>query len=254
MDAISASQVNCYLGCPLQYKFRYIDRLPKPWRSAALAFGTSVHAAVEWFHRERLGHKTPSVEHVTSMFLADWYAQTVEPLVFGKDESKEALAEKGVAMLKVYAEAAATAPVPSAVEERFSVGLVDVESGEELDVALHGVIDLVESDGTVVDLKTAGRSFDVVGMERNLQLSIYALAAFVLKGAIPKLRIDALLKTKVPRLERYETVRTPSDLSWTVQLIAGVARAIDGEQFFPNPSWRCTECEYYAQCTAWRGR
>jgi putative RecB family exonuclease len=246
--------VSCYLGCPLQYKFRYIDRLPKPWRSAALAFGTSVHAAVEWFHRERLQHKTPSAEHVTSMFLADWYAQTVEPLVYGKDESKEALAEKGVGMLKVYVEAGATAPVPSAVEERFSVGLVDVETGEELGVALHGVIDLVESDGTVVDLKTAGRSFDVVGMERNLQLSIYALAVFVRDGHIPKVRIDALLKTKVPRLERNETARTRADLSWAAQLIVGVARAIDQEQFFPNPSWRCAECEYYAQCTAWRGR
>lgn len=157
-------------------------------------------------------------------------------------------------MLKVYVEEAATAPVPSAVEERFSVGLVDVESWEELGVALHGVIDLVESDGTVVDLKTAGRSFDVVGLERHLQLSIYALAVFVRDGAIPKLRIDALLKTKVPRLERYETVRTPADLAWAAQLISGVPRAIDGKQFFPNPSWRCTECEYYAQCAAWRGR
>lgn len=54
---------------------------------------------------------------------------------------------------------------------------------------------------------------------------------------IVKLRIDALLKTKVSRLERYETVRTPAT-SPGQQLIAGVARAIDDEQFFPNPSWR----------------
>jgi putative RecB family exonuclease len=164
------------------------------------------------------------------------------------------LTEKGEAMIRVYVEAAAAAAVPLAVEERFSVGLVDVESWEELDVALHGVIDLIESDGTVVDLKTAGRSFDVVGLERHLQLSIYALAVFVRDGTIPKLRIDALLKTKVPRLERYETVRTPADLAWAAQLIAGVSRAIDGGQFFPNPSWRCSECEFFAQCAAWRGQ
>jgi len=254
VDALSSSQVTCYLGCSLQYKFRYIDKLPKPFRGAAMAFGSSIHAAVEWFHRERMERRAATVENVISMFLADWYAQTVEPLVFSKDESKELLAEKGEAMLRVYVEAAAAAAVPSAVEERFSVGLVDVESWEELGVDLHGVIDLVESDGTVVDLKTVGRSFDVVGLERHLQLSIYALAVFVRDGTIPKLRIDALLKTKVPRLERYETVRTPADLAWTAQLIASVARAIDQEQFFPNPSWRCTECEYYAQCTVWRGR
>lgn len=157
-------------------------------------------------------------------------------------------------MIRVYVEQAQTSAVPVAVEERFSVELVDVESWEELGVALHGVIDLVESDGTVVDLKTVGRAFDIVGLERHLQLSIYALAMFARDRTIPKLRIDALLKTKVPRLERYESVRTSADLAWTARLIDGVVRSIDSGQFFPNPSWRCTECEYYAQCVAWRGR
>jgi putative RecB family exonuclease len=254
MDSISSSQVTCYLGCPLQYKFRYVDRLPRPWRSSAMAFGSSIHAAIEWFQRERLARRVPLESAVVSMFLADWYAQTVEPLVFSDGESKESLSEKGSEMIRVYVRAAAAAAVPSAVEERFSVGLVDAESWEELDVALHWVIDLVESDGTVVDLKTAGRSFDVGSIERHLQLSIYALAVLVRDGNIPKLRIDALLKTKVPRLERYDLHRNHADLAWAARLIQGVVQSIDSEQFFPNPSWRCAECEYYAQCQAWRGR
>lgn len=156
-------------------------------------------------------------------------------------------------MIRIYIRESAKS-VPSAVEGRFSVGLVDAESWEEFDVSLHGVIDLVESGGTVFDLKTSGRSFDVGSIERHLQLSIYALAVLVRDGNIPKLRIDALLKTKVPRLERYEAQRNHADPAWTARLIVGVAAAIDAGQFFPNPSWRCTECEYYAQCVAWRGR
>jgi putative RecB family exonuclease len=175
MHSISASQLNCYLGCSLQYKFRYVDKLPKPWRSAGMAFGTSIHAAIEWFHRERMAGRVPLASAAVAIFQADWYAQTVEPLIFGKNETKELLAEKGAEMIRVYIEAAATAPVPSAVEERFSVALVDVETGEEIGVDLHGIIDLVESDGTVVDFKTSARAFDVVGLERHLQLSIYAL-------------------------------------------------------------------------------
>jgi putative RecB family exonuclease len=254
MDSISASQLQCYLGCPLQYKFRYVDKIPRPWRAAAMAFGTSIHAAIEWFHRERLAGRAPHPEGTVSIFLADWYAQTVEPLVYSKDESKDLLAERGAQMIRLYVATAATVAVPSAVEERFSVGLVDVESGEELDVALHGVIDLIESDGTVVDLKTAGRSFDVGSVERHLQLSIYALAVLLRDGNIPKLRIDALMKTKIPRLERYDAHRNYADLAWAARLINGVVEAIDREQFFPNPSWRCAACEYYAQCQAWRGK
>jgi hypothetical protein len=93
-----------------------------------MAFGTSIHAAIEWFHRERIAGQVPLAEGVVSIFLADWYAQTVEPLTFSKDESKESLAEKGAQMIRVYADAAVAAAVPSAIEERSSVGLVDVES------------------------------------------------------------------------------------------------------------------------------
>lgn len=252
MQSISASQAQCYLGCPLQYKFRYVDKLPKPWRSAGLAFGTSIHSAAEWLHRERMAGRMPHPEGVVSMFVADWYAQNLEPLVFTKDESQDSLLERGSQMMRVYV--AATASVPSAVEERFSVRLVDVESGEELGVDLHGVVDLIESDGTVVDLKTSVRSFDMGSVERHLQMSIYALAVLMRKGCIPKLRIDALLKTKVPRLERYDVHRNKADLAWAARLIDNVVKAITSEQFFPNPSWRCAECEYFAQCTAWRGK
>jgi CRISPR/Cas system-associated exonuclease Cas4 (RecB family) len=90
-------------------------------------------------------------------------------------------------------------------------------------------------------------------VERHLQLSIYALAHFLETQEIPSLRLDQLLKTRTPRLERYETTRSIEDLSWTVRLVSQVARAIDAGHFYPNPSWRCTECEYFAHCQAWRG-
>ena len=62
-----------------------------------------------------------------------------------------------------------------------------------------------------------------------------------------------LLKTAKPRLERHETTRSLDDLVWTARLIREVALAIETEHFFPNPSWRCTECEYFAHCQQWRG-
>jgi hypothetical protein len=48
---ISVSQINAHLACPLKYRFPYVDTSPRPWPVAAMAFGSSVHAAVEWFRR-----------------------------------------------------------------------------------------------------------------------------------------------------------------------------------------------------------
>ncbi len=249
---ISVSQVNAYLGCPLKYRFQYVDKIPRPWRVAAMAFGSSVHAAVEWFHKERLADRTPEIDAVLKVFDADWYAQNTEPLVFSERESKDSLADKGRAMLRLYVEST-NGVKPVAIEQFFEIDLADPETGEVLDVRLRGVIDLVEEGETLVDLKTAGRTLEAGGLERHLQLSTYALAYVLLHGSIPKLRLDMLLKTAKPRLERHETTRSVEDLSWTARLIREVSLAIETEHFFPNPSWRCTECEYFAHCQQWRG-
>src|SRR4029077_3284169 len=84
---ISVSQVNAYLACPLKYRFQYVDQIQRPWRVAAMAFGSSVHAAVEWSHRERLAGRPPGLSEVLRIFDGDWYAQNLEPLVFSERES-----------------------------------------------------------------------------------------------------------------------------------------------------------------------
>ncbi len=249
---ISVSQVQSYLACPLKYRFQYVDKVPRPWRAAAMAFGSSVHAAVEWFHKERLAGRSAELTEVLKVFDADWYAQNVEPLVFSERESREGLAEKGRAMLQLYVEST-NGVKPAAVEQPFELDLADPETGELLEVRLRGVIDLIEEGDVLVDLKTAGRTLEAGGLERHLQLSTYALAFLLLRGQVPKLRLDMLLKTVKPRLERHETTRTVEDLGWTARLIREVSLAIQTEHFVPSPSWRCSECEYFAHCQRWRG-
>ena len=252
LPVVSVSQVQAYLACPLKYRFQYVDKIPRPWRASAMAFGSSVHAAVEWVHRERLAGRSPDLTQVLQVFDADWYAQNMEPLVFSERESKDSLAEKGRQMLQLYVESE-NGVKPVAVEQWFEVDLADPETGEVMALRLRGVVDLVEEGDTLVDLKTAGRTLESGGLDRHLQLSTYALAYLLLRGTIPKLRLDLLLKTARPRLERHETTRSVQDLSWTAQLIREVALAVETEHFFPNPSWRCQECEYFAHCQRWRG-
>lgn len=249
---LSLSQVATYLGCPLKYRFQYVDRIPRPWRPAALAFGTSIHAAVEWIQRERLAGRTPALEGCLTIFEADWYAQTVEPLVFGSGETPEGVMAQGRAMLEMFL-AAEVIGSPVAIEEPFLIDLADPETGELYELKLRGIVDLVEDGETVVDLKTAARSLGQGDLERHLQLSTYALAWFLRFGRIPKLRLDVLLKGRKPRFERFTTSRSVEDLAWTAQLIREVGLAIETEHFFPNPSWRCNDCEYFGHCQRWRG-
>lgn len=248
----SVSQIQTYLGCPLKYRFQYVDHLPKAFRPAALAFGGSIHSAVEWFQRSRMSGATPPLEEVLKVFEADWFAQNLDPLEFHPGESRDALAGKARTMLAVYLESINCCR-PVAVEEPFSLEIADPETGECLDVPFRGIVDLVEEDGTLVDLKTAARSTSPDDLERHLQLSTYALAVLLRTGSVPKLRLDVLLKTSKPRLERLPTSRTVQELAWVARLIQRTVWAIEEGHFFPNPSWWCSECEYFAACQQWRG-
>jgi len=252
MRPLSVSQIQSYLACPLKYRFQYVDELEKPFRSAALAFGTSVHAGVEHFHRERMAGRVPDLGRILSIFEADWYAANLAPLVFAEKDSPESLRNTGRRMLQLYVEKNRD-NVAKAVEAEFTIDVVDPETGEDLDVALRGYIDLLEEDGTLVDLKTAARAVSQADLERHLQLSVYALVHYLHEGLIPRLRLDVLLKTKVERFERYQTARALEDLSWTAQLIRSVALAIERQAFPPNPSWKCGECEFLVHCQRWRG-
>lgn len=252
MGPLSVSQVQSYLACALKYRFHYVDRIAKPFRPAALSFGTSVHAGVEFFHKERLAGRSPVPEQVVAIFGADWYAANLDPLVFANGDSSESLERTGRELVDLYVRRSGDS-VAKAIEAEFTIDLVDPETGEDLDVTLRGFIDLLEADGTLIDLKTAARGVAQADLERHLQLSVYALVHYLNEGVIPKLRLDVLLKTKVPRFERYPTARTLEDLAWTARLIRSVADAIESGAYPPNPSWKCGECEFFAHCQAWRG-
>jgi hypothetical protein len=148
---ISVSQVNAYLGCPLKYRFQYLDKIPRPWRVAAMAFGSSVHAAVEWFHRERLADRSTDLETVLKVFDADWYAQNVEPLVFSERES--ALSPRR-APLRLYVEST-NGTKPVAVEQFFE----STRRSRNRQCSTYGcaVSSIVEEGETLVDPEDRGQ-------------------------------------------------------------------------------------------------
>src|SRR5438128_2839387 len=98
----SVSQVQCYLGCPLKYRFQYVDRLPKPFQPAALAFGIAIHQAVEHFHRAKLNGSTPDPSQALELFEESWRRQQEMNLAFPPGEDEETLMRRGRAMLEVY--------------------------------------------------------------------------------------------------------------------------------------------------------
>ena len=63
-DYVSYSQISTYLRCPLEFKFKYVDRIEPRFVPSSVAFGEAVHKALAFFYREAMdgrGFKLPEL-------------------------------------------------------------------------------------------------------------------------------------------------------------------------------------------------
>lgn len=253
IDHLSASQIQTYMDCSLKYKFSKIDQLPKPFKSSGLALGSAIHSAVEWLHRRWKQREEVNLGSVLDIFEADWYAQSLDEIRYSNGDTSEEMVTLGKSLLSVYYENAPRDGVLYA-ELPFRVPLTDRGTGETLDIALDGTFDKIEAGDIVADLKTWSRTLSQDDLASNIQLTAYSYAYRMLFKTNPTLRFDVLLKTKTPQFKQFFSLRTDADHQSFFHLCKEVYNGIRKEVFFPNPSWKCKDCEYRQICWFWKGK
>jgi hypothetical protein len=159
---ISFTQLDQYLRCPLKYRFIYIDRIDPEFVPASLIFGRGIHVAAAHYFRGVAAGARPTVADVQGVFATYWDLETsLRPVKFWKGSKAESL-DQAAQMLAVFHAAQDPTIEVIAVEQRFTVPLIDQTTGEVLDPELVVVLDLLERDRegrlVVVDLKTVWRS------------------------------------------------------------------------------------------------
>ncbi len=235
---LSYSSISTYETCPAKYRFQYEERLPTP-PSPALAFGESLHRALHRFHARPVP-VAPSLAELLETLDAVWVSEGYA------DEAEEgAYREHGRQVLAQYhRENAETYRIPAALEFRFEI---EVEG-----VTLSGVIDRMDripgGGYEIVDYKTNRRLPPRERVERDLQLSIYHLAAREVWGIEPeRLTLYFLLPG-----QRITTARTRADVDALRRRIATVAERIADGRFEPRPNPLCEWCPFQARCPLFR--
>jgi putative RecB family exonuclease len=248
---LSYSQINCYMTCPLKYRFHYIDQIEPPFVSSALAFGSCIHEAVGAFYQSFLEGESLSAGQIHDVYRQAWESHSKErPIRFFNGDTGETLTTKAQRMLEVFQESFDPTVQIIGIEEPFEVDL-----GKRIP-PLVGWIDAVEQapDGTVsvVDLKTASKRYSDNTVHSNVQLTCYSLGAKVLGfNGDTRFRLDVILKTQNPELIRYETTRNDADRERFLKLVKTVWQGIKKEVFFPKADWQCGQCPFLDHCKSW---
>ncbi|HEY1332176.1 MAG TPA: PD-(D/E)XK nuclease family protein [Actinomycetota bacterium] len=235
---LSYSSISTYETCPAKFRFQYEQRLPTS-PSPALSFGESLHRALRRFH-DRPVPVAPSLDELQEFLSDDWvdegYRDPGEERLY-LDHGRQVLAQ-------YHRENAAEFRIPAALEFRFTIQVEGVE--------VSGVIDRMDrmpgGGYEIIDYKTNRRLPPQSVIDRDLQLSVYHLAAREIWGIEPeRLTLYYLLPG-----QRMSTFRTAADADELRRRIATVAERIAAGKFEPRQNPLCDWCDFQARCPLFR--
>lgn len=248
---ISPSAAKSYLGCSLRFFFERVACIKKP-TSVALHVGKAVHAALQAFHVARWRGADDSPEAIAAAYEKSFTdLETDEGPVNYEDEAQRQKARAdGFRVVAAYLDS------PETMKEKpRAVEVLLKENVAGLSVPLTGAMDLVESDYTPVDFKSAAARPDPgnAAFDHEIQLVSYQLLMEIATGHTPKsLDLVFLVKTKVPQVIRVSSPAANSHRKQRViALLESAVQGIARNCYNPQPGMHCSWCQYKNECMAW---
>jgi RecB family exonuclease len=234
---LSASAVQLYETCPLQFKLEREWRIPGEL-PAAMQYGATMHRVLRAYYDSVRFQRPMTEDDLIGFFKADLAEAGLQD-----GYQYELYEEQGVAQLSEFLAARRQASAPEVLhtEEFFEMKV----SG----VTVVGRIDRIDKleDGTVaiVDYKT-GKPQDQEDADESLQLSIYAVAAREKWGY----KTDQVAFYNLATNSQVVSRRSEIEIQDAYAKVEEVANQVAAGQFQPKPGFHCTFCAFRSLCPA----
>jgi len=232
---LSATAIEMYETCPLQFKFDREWRIPREI-PAAMQFGAAIHRVLKTYYEGLQMKREIAAEALIDLFRAD-LAHAGIP-----DRYQHELYEKrGIEQLRGFLEARRNVSPPDVLhtEEWFEVRVGDS--------AIVGRIDRMDrapgGEVVITDYKT-GKPRTQEDADNSLQLSIYALAAREKWGYDTGALVFYNLQENAPVSTRRDTLQ----LQAARRRVEDVAAQIQSGDFAAKPDFHCRFCPYRNLC------
>ena len=164
----SFSQLNSFKTCPLQYKYKYVLKIPTT-STAVESFGISIHKTLQKFYSKFVKNKKIYEKELLNIYKENW-----TPIGYLNIDHQNRMRKEGEKMLSNYYKKFHHPKLKViALEKLFKIKVSN-------DVFLIGTIDRVDEINKngieIIDYKT-GKKPNENELKKSLQLSIYSLAA-----------------------------------------------------------------------------
>jgi len=253
LGALSPSRASDFRSCPLQFRFRTIDRLPEPVSPAAMR-GNVVHKVLEDLFDLNPPERTP--ERAQALVQLAWeQVLAVEPgaaeMFAGDAGELTAWLASCRESLARYFDLEDPRRLEPAHREEY------VETLLESRLLLRGVVDRIDvaPDGAirVVDYKTGRSPSEFFEAKALFQMKFYALVLWKLRGVVPAmLQLVYLGNGEIVRYVPDEADLRACERKVSALWVA-ITRALDSGDWRPSPGPLCDWCDHKPLCPAWGG-
>lgn len=250
----SFSKIECFQKCRLQFKYRYIEKVPVEFETIEAFMGTKVHEVLEEFYGFVKNRVVKPEEWLLLKYESLWNSSYHDSIrIVKKEFSAQDYYEKGKKCISDYYREYKPFDQAKIVktEELVYFYLKEKEGG----VPFSGVIDRLDWNDKekifeIHDYKTSGTLMTQEEADCDVQLPLYQLALLdkwpEAKNA--KLVWHFLLFNK--DLESFRTIKQLMELQENV--IGRIKEIEDCLQFPPNKSALCDWCGFQNICPLWK--
>jgi len=241
INYLSYSQIETFNNCPLQYRYRYLQRIPVP-SSAAQTFGDTLHRTLRDFYQGIKQNKKLKEKDLLEILDNNWSS-----LGYASKAHEEKMKVQAKRMLTAFYQKFDHQLVPKDLEQPFIIKVSpDLKVGGKID----RVDELKDGKLEIIDYKT-GKTWEQKELDSSLQMTVYALAASD-KGIYDKKPEDLILTFYfLDSGQKKSTQRTKEQLEEAKKEIQNKAKEIQQSLFEPKPGNLCDFCEYKLICEAW---
>ncbi len=234
---LSASAVETYETCPLQFKFEREWKLGREVH-AAMQYGAAMHRVLcTYYDSIKLG-RTKSDDELLQIFRDDEGIAGIQD-----DYQRDLYLKQGMEQLREFLASTRRGPAPEVLhtEEWFDVQIAGTKVAGRID----RIDRLPDGRVNIVDYKT-GKARAQEDADDSLQLSIYAMAAQQKWGYEVGELVFHNLEGNVP----VSSKRTDFQLEEARERVQAVARGIADGNFKAKPDFHCTFCAFRGVCPA----
>ncbi|PJE63818.1 hypothetical protein COU89_01245 [Candidatus Roizmanbacteria bacterium CG10_big_fil_rev_8_21_14_0_10_45_7] len=242
----SYSQIDTYTTCPLQYRYRYMLRIPEP-DAPALSFGSSVHRALELFYQQVRDEGTGTKEELLRSF-----EQSFIPVGYSSRDERLKAKEHGKEILSRYYDTFHAEHGEQVVLERmFSLTLAAANEGKRY--VISGKIDRIDKKGEmyeVIDYKT-GKMPTESKLRKSLQLGLYTLAVMDKQFLDVVQNRIVLTYYYLDANKKFSIEASKRDLNEVMEEVVHTLATLETGNFHPQKGVHCDWCSFKPICPAW---